>query len=184
MRLSFSFLSALFLTSGCASSNTPNPDSARDRILVVDSQGRVMRQSTADERSRVTFSAPIDQVWRALVASYGDLGINPTVADPATGRYGNLGFVVPSRLQGKPVGHFFDCGSTMTGSLVDVGQVTAVVVTTLSTLPGGTTSAETRVTGTLRRNDGASSDQIVCASTGAIENYLRGAIELRLAVTH
>ena len=184
MRPSFFFLSALFATSGCASSNTPPPDSARDRVLIVDSQGRVMRQSTADERSRVTFSAPMDQVWRALVASYADLGINPTVADPVTGRYGNLGFVVPSRLQGKPVGHFFDCGSTLTGSLVDAGQVTAIVVTTLSALPGGTTSAVTRVTGTLRRNDGVSSDPIVCASTGAIENYLRGATELRLAATH
>ena len=143
-----------------------------------------MRQSTADEHSHVTFSAPIDQVWRALIASYTDLGINPTVSDPATGRYGNLGFVVPSRLQGKPVGHFFDCGSTMTGSLVDVGQVTATVVTTLSALPDGTTSAVTQVTGTLRRNEGVSSDPIVCASTGAIEDHLRKATELRLAVTH
>ena len=184
MRLSISLLSALLVASACASSNAPPPDTARDRVLVIDTDGNVLRQSTGDERSRFTFNAPIDQVWRALATSYADLGIPPTIADRVTGRFGTLGFVMPSRLMKKPIDHFFDCGSTLTGPMVSAGQVTAIVVTTLSALSDSTTSAVTRVTGTLRRNDGFSGDPVVCASTGAIEDDLRRATELRLAVTH
>jgi len=103
----------------------------------------------------------------------------PTPDDPTPDRV----FVVNAdgKVMGRPIAQFFDCGSTLTGPMVDAGRVTAVVVTTLSPLPDGTTSASTRVTGTLRRNDGASGDPIVCSSTGAIEEHLRTATEKRLA---
>jgi hypothetical protein len=183
IRFSLSLVPALLLAVGCAPSNIPTPNPAPDRVLVVDTDGRVMRQSTADEHSRVKFSAPMDKVWRALVAGYADIGIDPTISDPATGRYGSAGFVVPRRVLGRPIGQFFDCGAGLTGPMVDAGRVTAVVITTLSRLSDGTTSASTHVTGTLRRNDGFSGDPIVCSSTGAIEEHLRTATEKRLAPT-
>jgi len=180
---SLSLAPALLLAGACGPSNIPTPDPTPDRVLVVNTDGKVMRQSTGDEHSRVKFFAPMDKVWHALVASYADLGIDPAISDPATGRYGNAAFVVPRRVMGRPIAQFFDCGSTLTGPMVDAGRVTAVVITTLSPLPDGTTSASTRVTGILRRNAGSSGDPIVCSSTGAIEEHLRTATEKRLADT-
>ncbi|HEY5441739.1 MAG TPA: hypothetical protein VIJ90_10705 [Gemmatimonadaceae bacterium] len=182
IRLSLSLASALLLASGCGPSNTPTPDPTPQRVLVVDSDGKVIHQSTGDDQSRVTFPAQMDRVWRALVASYADAGIDPTISDRATGRYGNAAFAVPRRMIGRPIGQVFDCGSNLTGALVDAGHVTAVVITTLSSLPDSTTSASTRVTGSLRRSDGSSSAPILCTSTGAIEEYLRIATLKRLAM--
>ena len=170
---------ALLFALACAPTATPAP--APERVLVVDSNGQQIRRSTADENARVSFKASMDKVWPALILSYADLGIEPSVADRATGRYGNGGFVAPRRMAGRPLAEFFSCGSGLTGPYIESGRLTANVVTTVQPAPDGTTTAVTYATGTLRRNDGTSTDPIVCASTGALEEQLRRGIETRLA---
>ena len=165
-------LAVLFLGSGCAPSVAPASDPTPERVLVVGPDGREIRQSTGAERSRVTFPASMDKTWRALVLSYAAAGIEPTISDPAAGRYGSDAYAVPRQVMGRPIGQFFECGSSLTGATVNAGRVTAVVVTTLSPLPDGTTGATTRVTGTVRRSDGSSGEPIQCSSTGALEEYL------------
>jgi hypothetical protein len=171
-------LAAILSCAACAPPVTPTP--APERILAVDSDGRVIRRSTSDENARASFAAPMDIVWSALVLSYADLGIDPTVADRSIGRYGNGGFPAPRRLAGRPLSDFFQCGSGLTGPYIDSGRLTANVVTSIHPGPGGTTIATTYATGTLRRNEGTSTDPIICASTGALEEYLRIGIESRL----
>jgi hypothetical protein len=163
----------------CAPPNTPTP--APDRVLAVDSDGRVIRRSTADENARITFKAPVDKVWPAMVLSYADLGIAPGVADRAQGRYGNGNFIAPRRMMGRALGEFFSCGSGLTGPYIDSGRLSANVVTVLQPGPDGTTSATTYARGTLRRNEGTSNDPIVCSSTGALEEQLRRGIEARIS---
>jgi hypothetical protein len=170
----------LVLAGGCAPNNASSFDPGPGRVLAVDAEGRALRQATPDGRARATFSARKDRVWKALVASYSDLGITPTVADAATGQYGSVAFVVPRRLASRPVGQFFHCGSSFTGTSEDAGQVSAVVLTTLTPLSDSTTSAATQVMGTLRSNDGSSGGGIHCTSTGALEEHLRVAIEKQL----
>ena len=97
-RFSIPHVLALVLAGGCATSNTPTPEPSAERILAVDASGKVLRQSTSDEHTRVMFPAPMDKVWRALVASYADAGIDPTLSDPASGRYGSAAFLVPRRM--------------------------------------------------------------------------------------
>jgi hypothetical protein len=173
---------ALLVAFACAPTSTPTP--APERVLVVDTDGHVIRRSTADENSRVSFTAPIDKVWPALVLSYADLGIEPSVADRGAGRYGNGNFIAPRHMGGHSLGEFFSCGSGLTGSNIDSGRLTANVVTTIRAAPDGTTSGVTYASGTLRRNDGTSTEPIVCASTGALEEQLRRSIEARLTGTH
>jgi hypothetical protein len=171
----------LVLAGACAPPATPSTP-APDRVLAVDSDGRVIRRSTSDENARVTLKAPIDRVWPALVLAYADMGIDPSVADRGEGRYGNGSFLAPRRINGRPLGEFFNCGSGLTGPYIDNGRLTANVVTTIQ--PGtepGTTAGSTYASGTLRRNDGTSTDPIVCSSTGALEEALRRGIERRLA---
>lgn len=169
----------LLVALACAPTATPTP--APERVLAVDSDGRVIRRSTADENARTSFNASMDKVWPALILSYADLGIQPSVADRAAGRYGNGNFLAPRRIGGRPLSDFFSCGSGLTGPYIDSGRLMANLVTTLQPAPDGTTTAVTYASGTLRRNDGASSEPIVCASTGALEEQLRRGIEARLA---
>ena len=168
------------LLAGCApaspSASTPSPV----RVLAVDSDGTVIRRSASDENARLTFAAPMDKVWSALMLAYAELGIQPTVAARAEGRYGNTGFIMPKRIGTRPIGDFFQCGSGMAGPYVDAGRLTANVMTAIQSTSEGSTIGMTHVSGSLRRNEGASADPLVCASTGAIEEQIRKSIERRL----
>lgn len=177
-RVRLALAPALLVALACAPASTPAP--APERVLIVDSNGQQIRRSTADENARASFKAPMDKVWPALVLSYADLGIEPTIADRGAGRYGSAGFVAPRRLAGRPLAEFFSCGSGLTGPYIDSGRLTANVITTVQSAPDGTTSAMTFASGTLRRYEGTSTDPIVCASTGALEEQLRRGIEARL----
>jgi hypothetical protein len=166
-------------TTACATA-APSPAPSPDRILVVDRDGTVVRQSTADENARAVIAAPLAQVWPAILLAYSDLGIEPTVSDRAAGRYGNAGFVAPRRIMGRPLGEFFHCGSGMTGPLIDMGRLYANVVSALADDGAGGTVVVTHVSGTLRRNDGTSTDPINCSSTGALEEYIRQSTQKRV----
>lgn len=161
---------------GCASA-PPSPAPAPDRVLVVDSDGTVVHQSTADENAHVTFAAPPSRVWPALVNAYTTLGILPTTSDRAAGQYGNAGFLVPRRIIGRPIAEFFSCGSGMTGARIDNGRVYANVMSVVTDNGSGGSTVVTHVSATLRTNDGAASDPILCASTGALEEALQKNIQ-------
>ena len=164
----------------CATT-APPPASAHDRVLLVDTDGSVLRQSTADENSRASFAAPVARVWPAVMIAYADLGIEPNVVDRPSGRYGNAGFVAPRRIAGKPLSQFFSCGSGFTGPLIETGRLVANVVSTVSDDGKGGTVVMTHVSGSLSRNDGTSTSAITCGSAGAFEEYIRRSIEKRLA---
>jgi hypothetical protein len=178
MRLS-PILLVLLASAACATAAPPPP--AGDRILVVDSNGNSVRQSTADEYSRASFAAPVPRVWSAVMLAYADLGIEPSIIDRASGRYGNAGFVAPRRLLGKRLSEFFSCGSGLTGPLIETGRLYGNVVSTVSDDGKGGSVVSTHVSGSLSRNDGTSTSPINCGSTGAFEEYIRHSVETRLA---
>lgn len=175
MRSSVWFLGLLGAIA-CAA-GPPSPAPSPDRVLVVDTDGSAIRQSTADENSRATFAAPVTRVWPALVSAYTTLGILPTTNDRASGQYGNAGFLVPRRIVGRPIAQFFSCGSGITGPRIDNGRVYANVMSVVSDNGAGGTTLVTHVGATLRTNDGAANDPIICPSTGALEELLRKNIQ-------
>ncbi len=83
----------------------------------------------------------------------------------------------------RPIGAFFQCGSGLTGPLIENGRLTADIVTSLTANPDGTTTAITHAGGFLRKNDGSSSDPIRCATTGALEEHIRTSMEAKLKAT-
>jgi hypothetical protein len=170
---------ALFVASACGPV-TPPATPGPERIVAIEPDGRVLRQSTTDEMAEMAFSAPIDRVWPALQLSYADLGIEPTVADRAKGLYGNGGFLMPRKILGHPIGEYFRCGYGMAGPLIDQGRLNATVLTTITATAASVTTASTRVSALLIRNDGVSSDPLRCASTGKLEEALRTGVEKRL----
>jgi len=161
----------------------PSPSPSPERVLVVNSDGSAIRQSTADENSRSTYTAPPAQVWPALVLAYNTLGIQPTSNDRASGQYGNAGFIVPRRIAGRPIGDFFSCGNGMTGPRIDTGRVYGNVMSVLSDNGAGGSIVVTHVSASLRPNGGSASDPIICSSTGALEMLLQKNIQQELA-TH
>jgi hypothetical protein len=171
---------ALLGVAACATAG-PTPAPSPDRVLVVNADGSVVRQSTADENSSVTYQAPAARVWPALVAAYTTLGIQPTTSDRANGQYGNAGFIVPRRVAGRPIAEFFSCGMGITGPRIDNGRVIGNVMSVLTDDRAGGTVVVTHVSGSLRPNTGNASDPITCASTGALEALLRKNIEQALA---
>ena len=176
-------VAAIALLAGCAPASPSASTPAPVRVLAVDNDGTVIRRSAFDENARLAFAAPMDKVWSALVLAYADLGIQPTVSARAEGRYGNAGFIMPRRVGTRPIGDFFQCGSGMAGPYVDAGRLTANVMTAIQSTSDGSTVGMTHVSGSLRRNEGASADPIVCASTGAIEEHIRKSIVRRLGAT-
>jgi hypothetical protein len=170
---------ALLGTAACAPAG-PTPSPSPDRVLVVNQDGSVVRQSTADENSSATYKAPPARVWPALTAAYTTLGIQPTTSDRATGQYGNAGFVVPRRIAGRPIAEFFSCGMGMTGPRIDTGRVIGNVMSVLTDDGAGGSVVVTHVSAILRPNSGNASDPITCASTGALESLLRKNIEQTL----
>jgi hypothetical protein len=181
-RVSFILAPALLLAAGCASSGTSSHDPAPDRIVAVDDRGVVIRQSTDDQFTNATYAAPRDKVWHALLAAYAEAGIEPSLSDQAAGRYGNTAFAVPRRVMNRPISQFFNCGDGSTGRLVDNGQVTALIVTTLKSLPDGTTSALTQVKASLRRTDSAMGKLLNCSSSGALEEFVGTSIRKQLGL--
>ena len=177
---SSALLLALLGVAACATS-TPSPAPAPERIVVVNQDGSVVRQSTSDENSRATYKAPPAQVWPALVLAYTTLGIQPTSNDRASGQYGNAGFVVPRRIAGRPIADFFSCGMGMTGPRIDNGRVYGNMMSVLSEDGAGGSIVVTHVSATLRPNTGNASDPITCASTGALEELLRKNVQSNLA---
>jgi hypothetical protein len=168
------FLLAMLASAACATAN-PSPSPSADRVLVVDSDGTPIHQSTSDQSARAFFAAPVAKVWPAVMLSYSDLGIQPSISDRAAGRYGSEGFVAPRHMMGRPLGDYFRCGYGMTGPVIDAGRLYGSVVSTITDDGKGGSVVFTYVTGSLRRNDGSSSDPINCGSTGAIEEYIRTA---------
>jgi hypothetical protein len=170
---------ALLGAAGCAAA-PPSPSPGPDRVLVVDSDGSVVHQSTANENAHATFKAPVSRVWPALVNAYTTLAILPTTNDRTAGQYGNGGFLVPRRIVGRPIAEFFSCGSGMTGPRIDTGRVYANVMSVVMDNGSGGSTVITHVGATLRTNDGAANDPIVCASTGALEQLLQKNIQQEL----
>ena len=173
-----SLVFALAWLTACASTSSAPISSHTDRVLAVE-DGQVLR-STTNENDRSTIAAPVVRVWPALVASYADFGIAPTVDDQANGRYGNAGFVLKT-LNGRPALDYFSCGSGLTGALVGSGRVIANVVSQIDATPAGETAIVTHVSAKYRSNDGASSAPLDCGSTGLMETLLRKAVTLRTA---
>jgi hypothetical protein len=174
---------AVLLLAGCGSA-THSPEPAPERVLTVNADGRVVRQSTSYETEATAFAAPIDRVWTALQAGYATLGIPPTVADRGAGKYGNEGFIAPRRMLEHSLGEYFTCGTGLGGPLIDQGRLYVYMVTTLTPAPGGGTTGATHLTARLQRNEGTSAEPIRCGSTGQLEEALRKQVEKQLATTH
>lgn len=169
------------LTAACAttSGSTAAPDTTPE--VLVDQNGRVYR--TTDAPTATAFATPPDSTFKAVVAAYTTLGLEPTTIDPAGRVVGRQRMLLRSRFQGEPLSAVFDCGAGQFGPRADQGRITADITTRIIATGSGS-SMSTMIQASLVPNDGASRDPIRCVSHGRIEERLRREVTLNLGLPY
>lgn len=122
-----------------------------------------------------SFQANPDQVWKALVAAYADVGIEVGTLDEAHRVIGNRKLAVRGRLAGQPISRFLSCGTdAFGGALADKNRVELSVVSAVRSATGDASTLETQVQAMALRS--ASGSNMVCTSTGVLEQRLARAV--------
>ena len=130
-----------------------------------------IRINADDRATNHLIALPADAAFAAVLAAYRTLGAPLRTEDRARGASASEPFAAPRELLGRRIGHWVDCGTTMTGPRVDRWAVTLELRTALAQAEGGTNVASL-LTGFARPRDGSSSDPVRCASTGLLEREI------------
>lgn len=173
-------LAAAFITACATSSTSAAPPNTTPELL-VDQDGRVYR--TTDAPAAITFATAPDSTFKAVVAAYTTLGLEPSTIDPAARVVGRQHMLLRSRFQGEPLSAVFDCGAGQFGPRADQGRITADI-TTRVIASGSGSSMSTMIQASLMPDDGASHDPIRCVSPGRIEERLRREVTLSLGLPY
>lgn len=166
------------VVSACASTQKAAPDT--NPAVLIDQNGRVYR--TTESATAATFAASPDSTFRAVVAAYNALGIEPSLVDAPGRVVARQHFVLRSRFRGKPLSSAFDCGNGQTGPRADQGRITADLTSRI-TGTGSGSAVSTTIDASLVPNDGVSRDPIRCVSHGGIEESLRKEVSMQLGLS-
>jgi len=172
---------AAALTVACATTSTPNAAPNTTPEVLIDASGRVYR--TTDSPTAVTFVTSPDSTFKAVVAAYTTLGLEPTTIDPAGRVVARQHILLRSRFQGEPLSAVFDCGAGQFGPRADQGRIFADITTQVISSGSGS-SMSTSIQASLTPNDGVSRDPIRCVSHGRIEERLRREVTLQLGLPY
>lgn len=159
---------------GCAST----PSATEEHHVVVDAARDVFRQT--ERGVPIVFNAKRDDVWKALVGAYSDIGLLPDAADTSMWAVGRSKIVMRGSYTGTRISALFSCGETATGSSqADVGQVIANMRSQIVN-SGLSTRVTTLVDAWVIPDGGTSSNALHCGSTGRLEETLHKAVAARL----
>ncbi len=169
------------IASACASARPAGTSRDMTPAVLVDENGRVYR--TTDSPTAMSFPTPADSTFRAVVAGYTALGLEPTTIDPSSRVVARQRMLLRSNYHGQPLSTVFDCGAGQFGMRADQGRILADVTTRV--IPSGTgSSVSTMIEAMLTPNDGVSRDPIRCVSNGRIEEQLRREVSLSLGIPY
>ncbi|KPJ95963.1 MAG: hypothetical protein AMS18_01910 [Gemmatimonas sp. SG8_17] len=111
--------------------------------------------------------AGVMDAWGALPAVYDSLRVPIAVVDTVNMRLGTGAFQ-PSRIGGKRLSRYLDCGRGMTGANADTYGVTISLVTWVSEQSGGGTQVHTAIQASAKARD-VNSYPVNCSSKGVLE---------------
>jgi len=169
---------AMALGSAGAVSCASSAAATEQRRSVVDTDREIFRQ--ADQGIPVTFTADRDDVWKALVGAYSDIGLLPDAADTSVWVVTRSKVVMRRMYNGVRTSALFACGETAMGTArADLGQITASIRSQI-TGAGTSTRVATLVDGWVVLDGGTSSNALHCGSTGILEERLHKAVAARL----
>ena len=168
-------------TAGCASTSTSTAAPGMTPAVLIDEHGQVYR--TTDGPATMRFPTSPESTFRAVVAGFIALGLEPSAVDPARGIVARQRMVFRSRFQGRPLSSIFDCGDGQFGSRADEGRILADITTRV--VPSGPgSSVSTTIQASLTPNDGVARDPLRCVSNGSIEEQLRREVTINLGLPY
>ncbi len=160
----------------------PKPGTATPDMtptVLIDENGRVYR--TIDVAARASFTTSADSTFRAVVATYSALGIEPSFVDPENRVVMRQHMLFRGKFQGRRLSEFFDCGNGQFGPRADDGRVLADITARVAPEGAGATLTTT-IEASLTANDGVARDAIRCVSNGKLEEQLRREASNRLGI--
>lgn len=179
-RRRFACIAAASLVSLAAAGCASTPSATEEHRSVIDVDRDIYRQT--DQGVPILFGAPRDQVWKALVAAYSDIGLLPDAADTSLWAVSRSKIIMRGSYKGSRTSALFSCGETATGSSqADVGQVIANIRSQV-TNAGSSTRVSTLVDAWVVPDGGTSSNALHCGSTGMLEAKLHKAVAARLGL--
>jgi hypothetical protein len=108
--------------------------------------------------------------WGALPLVYDSLRVPIALVDTVNMRLGSGSFH-PSRIGGKRLSRYLDCGRGMTGANADIYRVTVSLVTWVSAQSGGRTQIHTAIQANAKARD-VNSYPVNCSSKGILEREI------------
>jgi hypothetical protein len=137
------------------------------------------RRSTEGAAQVDTIAEPAEKLWPFLEQVYDSLSIPVHVRNGEARVLGSVDFAATRRLGDHRLSLLLDCGSTITGSMADQGELTMTVATQIRPADVAAKESEviTLVNGTARQH-GLSSSQTDCVSTGRLEDMIVTRLQL------
>lgn len=161
-------LLCLAALAGCTGMQPSTAPSGPTRVLGSGNNTTVIQSPDVGTASATVTASP-DAGWRALSTAYQELGIPVTTVNQPALYLGNLQFKTGSRIGGKMLGDYFDCGSDMTGNIANHGELIISTVSQLKPAGDGQLQVTTQVKAVGRPRGGTSTDYSPCRSTGRLE---------------
>jgi hypothetical protein len=181
---------AVLVLSACASgagsragsasaSDTPPP------VVVTDSRDAVVTSAAGtrvfndDPTISDSLGAAPDQVYKALIVVFSDLGIPATSVNPSEGLVASTNRRVARQLRGTPMSRYVSCGQVMTGPRADHDAVDLSVISRAKPGQPSGTYVETIVVATAVDPSGIG-NRHPCHTTGALEARVHRAVRAAL----
>lgn len=163
-------LSACASASGSAGSDGPR---APDRWVMGGGEAvQLQLEKSATSTSIVLPESP-DDVFRAVVRAYQELGIPITSIDEPGGMVGNPEFRLTRRFGGRRLSAMLNCGTAPGGApAADHYQVELDISTRAEPVAADTTRVTTRLSAWARNPSGSSSSTRRCGTRGVLEQGL------------
>jgi len=173
---------AIFLTAMACSTQAPGIETSpgpRPGVLPTGSGAEInlARDSYVDED---VVPGSVADVWRVLPVAWGDAQVPVNSANTAQRTLRSGSFKAPSRIVGKSLSDFFDCGYSISGPRVTLWEVTVDVASAVLPDSAGMSRVATMVNASARPRDGSSTGSVACTSRGELERIIVGNVKVRL----
>jgi hypothetical protein len=111
--------------------------------------------------------------------SVDSLNIRLEFADAGSFQAGNSRFIAPRQIARRPKSTYLRCGSGPGGQLADSHRVTMSLITELRAVATDSTDVFTQIVASASTAEGTSTEPVICATSGALEQTLAQLLERR-----
>ncbi len=178
-RASTALMAAAFLGACAPGGPAVNEGPTPPPTVTVSGTGAEITLARETAINEMIIDEPIADVWRVLPNAWQDAMVPIARVNNATRTLQSGSFRAPSKIVGKPLSDYFDCGYTMAGPRVTLWQV-MLDITGMVRPDSAGARVVTRIDALARPRDGTSTSPVSCSSRGELERIITGNVRVRL----